>query len=149
MRLDELKQRIALASPAQLIVITYELLIQHMANAVQDFDTEAFPIHLEKARACVNELSAALNLEIPMSAALLRLYMYINQLLIRAQMENETAPVTEAQKLINHMLNAWQEIAASTNAASNDKTMFAGLTYTKNGGLSEYEPDEPGRGYLA
>ena len=145
----EMQQRIALASPAQLVVITYELLLRHLSDAARDFDTVLFAMRLEKARACVNELSAALNLELPVSAELLQLYVYVNKLLIRAQMENSAKPVAEACRIIEHLLTGWRELAASSDTAANDKTMYAGLTYTKTGALSEYEPDGSARDYLA
>jgi len=144
---DEYTQRIALASPAQLVVITYELLIGHLMDAKDAIGTEGFTDALAKARACVNELSAALNLELSLSAELLQLYIYINKLLIRAQMENSTECVEEALKIAVHLLAGWRDIEAAPDVQNRDKGMYAGLTYTKNGVLSEYEPDGAERGY--
>jgi len=147
MRQDEMKQRIALASPAQLVVITYEILCGHLAESARLHGSEGFPEALEKARACLNELSAALNLEIPVSAELLQIYIYMNKLLIRAQMENAAEHVAEAQKIAQKLLDGWCEIAAAPEGQGKEKAMYAGLTYTKDGALSEYDPDETGRGY--
>jgi len=143
-----MKQRIALASPAQLVVITYEILLSHLAGASAEYGTDGFAARLEKARMCLNELAAALNLEIQLAAPLLKLYTYVNQLLIRAQMENDTAPVAEAEKIAAQLLEGWRGAAGGT-APANDKSVYAGLTYTKDGALSEYEQGNPDRGYLA
>ena len=144
---DEMKQRIALASPAQLVVITYELLLGHLAEAEKAYGTEGFVPALEKVRACVNELSAALNLEQAVSLELLQIYIYMNKLLIRAQMEDSLACAGEVRRLASHLLGGWRALADAPAGQNPDKTMYAGLTYTKDGALSEYDPDDGTRGY--
>jgi flagellar protein FliS len=115
-------ERIKTATPAELIVINYELLIMYLDDAAEDAerdDGDAFQGSLLKARRFLIELQTALDMEMEISQNLTTLYIYINGLLIESARTGQTEPLTEAKKLLGALLESWR-VAASEYSAPAD-----------------------------
>ena len=155
---QEYIEQIENATPLQLIIINYELLLAHINDATQKkARTKEAEAAIEKARKCVEELHASLSLEVEFSLDLANLYLYINKLLIHAGMKRDDDEknrlLHEAAKIAGGLFDAWCKLEADVKllekAAANTPPIFAGLTYGKDGQLNEFEDEDPNRGYRA
>jgi flagellin-specific chaperone FliS len=148
--------RIENATPMQLVVINYELLLFFMdeASAVAA-GTPACTTALESARAATAELHAALDMDIEFSKDLGNLYIFINKCLIHAGMkrtdEEKNALLAEARHVASELFEAWQTLDSDPKLyerlLGSSQKIFAGLTYGKDGKLEEYQDFDPDRGY--
>ena len=153
---QDFAKRIENATPMQLTVINYELLLYFMDEArAAAVGTPECATALERARAATAELHAALDMNIEFSKDLGNLYLYINKCLIHAGMKRndaeKNAQLVDARGIVTEMLEAWQTLNEDPelykrHLADNQK-IFAGLTYGKDGQLEEYQDFDPDRGY--
>ena len=148
--------RIENATPMQLTVINYELLLFFMDEAsVAAAGTPECAAALESARAAIAELHAALDMDIEFSKDLGNLYLFVNKCLIHASMkrndDEKNAQLAEARGIVAELHEAWQTLNADEGLyqrlLGSDQKVFAGLTYGKGGKLEEYQDFDPNRGY--
>ena len=140
--------RISAANPVMLVVITYELILDFIAEAASSEGEEA-QAHINRAREAVMQLMVALNFEYEMSQDLFDMYLYVNKLLNAATYGDGT--LEEAASIIRSLKESFEAIEKSQKDLSpvmeNAQPIYAGLTY-KDGKLSEFV-DEDGRGFKA
>ena len=153
---QDFEKRINDATPMQLTVINYELLLFFMDEAkAAAAKTPECVAALEKARAALSELHATLDMDVEFSKDLGNLYIFVNKCLIHAGMkrtnDEKNAELTEARGIIAELLEAWQTLEADKDLyeklLGNSPKIFAGLTYNKDGKLEEYQDFDPDRGY--
>jgi len=112
---------------------------------------------LKSAQNAVAELHASLDMDIEFSKDLGNLYIYINKCLIHAGVKREgydddkNAQLSDARGIVTELLKAWQTLETDEDLyekllGSNQK-IFAGLTYGKDGQLSEFQDFDPDGGY--
>jgi len=154
---EEYMARIANATPLQLIVIIYELAVGYIDTAIAaKTQSDELKVAVEKARAAVSELFSSLDMDITQPAEdLANLLLYVNRLLIRAGLKRgnaeKNALLSDAREILKGLLDAWQELEADDALAEkifeNAPQVFAGLTYSKDGKLTEFTDEKPDRGY--
>lgn len=138
----ELKQeytlKITQANKTQLIAILYEMILIYTDEAKcahgEGSRTE-FREAIRKARGCVNELLASLNLEQGLAMNFLQLYLYVNRELAAAEVRNTTEPFDHIEKVIGGLHGAYKklgEMDTSGPVMENVQAVYAGLTYGKN-----------------
>lgn len=103
------------ASPHKLIVMLYEGAIRFSSQAVKsmkDGNIVQTNEYLKKAQDIIYELIACLNLKDggEIAANLNKIYLYVIDLLVKANMEKKVEYVTEAIGLINSIKSAWEQI---------------------------------------
>ena len=138
----ELKQKYTLkitqANKTQLITILYEMLLIYAQEAEEAYDREdrmEFRESIRKARGCVNELLGSLNFEYGLAANFLQLYLYVNRELIKAEVQNQKAPLENAEKVIRGLHGAYEKLEVMDTSGpvmQNVQTVYAGLTYGRN-----------------
>ncbi|MCI6552627.1 MAG: flagellar protein FliS [Lachnospiraceae bacterium] len=138
----ELKQKYTLkitqANKTQLITILYEMLLIYTDEAEEAYDREdrmEFRESIRKARGCVNELLGSLNFEYELAANFLQLYLYVNRELIKAEVQNQKAPLENAEKVIRGLHGAYEKLEVMDTSGpvmQNVQTVYAGLTYGRN-----------------
>ncbi|WP_058486681.1 flagellar export chaperone FliS [Defluviitalea phaphyphila] len=143
------------ATPGQLIVITYELIIEAINEAEKKIpvtDEKDFKRSIEKAQNLLRELMESLDLSYEISYDLMSLYLYINKLIINSYITKKKEPLEEAKKLLNILLVGWKEVVSKeeqkTPVMENTQKIYAGLTYGK-GNLNESVIEENNRGFKA
>ena len=148
--------RIENATPMQLIVINYELLLLFMDEAsVAAAGTPECVAALESARGALAELHAALDMDIEFSKDLGNLYIFVNRCLIHAgtrrNNDEKNSQLAEGRGIVAELLEAWQTLDADEGLyeriLGSSQKIFAGLTYGKDGRLEEYQDFDPNRGY--
>ena len=147
--------QIANATPGQLIVITYELIIETLEEAQKQLavkDEKKFKRTIDKAQKLLRELMESLDLSYSISLDLMGLYLYINKMIIKSYITLKEEPLEEAKKLLNTLLIGWKEAVASEEVAGpvieNAQQIYAGLTYGK-GSLNESIMENANRGFKA
>lgn len=109
------KNKYETASPHRLITMLYDGAIRFMNQSIAHIESqniEATNQSLNKAQDIINELIACLNFEQGNEVAvnLSSLYTYVNQLLIKANIQKSTAPIEEALTIVKEIREAWQAI---------------------------------------
>ena len=122
---------IANASRGELLCITYELLLEQIEMAIKSEENERKK-HLEKSVQVIKMLVGDLNFEIPLSAELFRIYVYVQGILIQAKTNHK---LEEAYDLIYKIYEAFKKIASEEvnkkPSMENAEIIYAGLTYGK------------------
>ena len=145
--------RINGATPAQLVVLTYELTEKFLGLALVSGETEKelFAQYVEKAKSGITQLIGGLNFKYELSQVLYDIYLYIIRILTRAYLRYSRGDAEEALALLKMLSEGFvyavnQETTPAPSAES--VQVYAGLTYQKDG-LAEYIRQDDGRGYKA
>jgi flagellar protein FliS len=152
-KLKEYAVRVTSATPLGLTVLTFELIADCAAaakDALTREEPELFRKYAEKARSALLQLMNALDFEEPLSAQLLRVYIYVDSCLSSAYFGKRADKLDEAGKLVRILLESFRSLpdGGEAPAMENAERIFAGLTY-KNGKLGEYVDSGENRGYQA
>lgn len=114
-----LNNSVQTATPTQLLLMLFDGCIRFCKlsmQAIEHKDYEAAHTNLCKAQAIINELVASLDKNIPLSSDLERIYDYMNNLLIQANMKKEKEPVEEVLGYLIEFKETWAEAAKKANA---------------------------------
>lgn len=156
---DELKQQFALritqANKSELVVILYEMFLTYIGDAKEDLkgqDFKTFRLNIQRARGCLKELMASLNYNYEPASSLLSLYVYINKLLVEADIHREEKPLSECEKIMQKLHSAYDTVSKEDHSApvmGNAQTVYAGLTYSKNDLSVNLDEGSGNRGFFA
>ena len=140
--------RVANATRGELLCITYELLLENIEAArIQEDQRE---IYRQKAIEILQILAEGLDLEYTLASDLLRLYIYVQGLLLRARVTDQQ--LEEAYSIISSLYEAYQEVNKQQNETSvsmqNAEVVYAGMTYGKTD-LDELVLTDRNRGFKA
>lgn len=148
--------RVTQANQSELTVITYEIVLKYIADAIDAIDNndkDNYRLYNTKSREFLRELMAALTYTDEVSFNLIRIYGFVHKLLVKAEHSMDKANLETASRLLNTLLEAFRKVAGSDNSPAvmmNTQQVYAGLTYGK-GYLNETTLDNniTGRGFQA
>jgi len=158
--------RTSQASRSELVVILYDIILEdirasrEILSGIDESDQEKkrseilkFRKELKQAQKVMNELMSALDFHYKLSFELRRLYVFINQELIRAERSNTTEPLILVEQMVQKLKSAFAEVAkedTSGPVVQNAQHLAAGLTYGKSR-LNEIciDLNDPNRGFTA
>lgn len=141
-RIKSYQNRIIQANKEQLLLITFELLLQEIDQAIHALDEEheeRFNLTMVRVHKFHRELTDNLDMNYELSKTLMTLYIYMNQKLIEASLRLEKEPLIEVKKLVEIISEGFQKAAEegqSESLVQNAQKVYAGLTYGK-GTLNE------------
>ena len=103
-----------------MLLMLYEGAIQHLKKAIQYLEEKNIAKkgeHISKAHAIVNELLNTLDYEVggKIAADLDRLYNYMIQQIIQANMNNTVEPLQSTLKLLETLLDGWKTAVEQFN----------------------------------
>ena len=81
-QINEFSLRISQSNKTQIVVITYEIIINYLDSArisIDNSNVTDFVFNVKKARQFINQLSSALDFKYKISFDLMNLYMYANE----------------------------------------------------------------------
>ena len=139
-------RRISNANRAQLITVVYDMALDYMAEgreAIGKEDWDNTDAALTHARACLDDLIGALDMQYEMSRGLMELYLFCKRELSAAQGRRDASRVANAKTVIDKLRGAWIQIEDRDDSEAsfdNAQTVYAGLTYGK-GTLNESVAD--------
>lgn len=111
------------ANRGQLLIMLYEAAIQNVKKAslaIDKKDIAAKGLAIGKAHDIINELSITLDFEVGGDIArnLERLYNYMTELLVKANLESSRQHLETVQKLMETLLSGWKEAVNQVNQSS-------------------------------
>src|SRR6266496_162960 len=111
---------ITTANRGQILIMLYEAAIQNVKKATMAIEKKDIPgkgVAIGKAHDIINELSNTLNFEVGGEIArdLERLYNYMTEQLVKANIESSIDALREVQKLMETLLSGWKEAVVQVN----------------------------------
>ena len=118
------------ASPIELVVLLYDAAISSLQKAQEHIaarNIEARTRCLNKAAAVITELQANLNFQAggTIAPSLDRLYQYMKNSIVHANLRQETGPLVESVRLLTNLRSAWIEIARTEACTKKENTLEA------------------------
>ena len=114
-----LKDSVSTASPQRLVVMLYDGLVHDLQLAQQGVATgDVALVHtrLIRAQAIVTELQGSLDVSAWAGAAdLSRLYTYVLELLVDANVRKDAEPVAQALAVVEPLQDAWRQALGATS----------------------------------
>ena len=146
--------RISQANRTGLVAITFEIIGENIKEAIKrsgDGDVPGFRKELKGAQGFLAELIRSLDYRYPISLELLRLYEYVQRILVSSEVSGKDRGLKSALGVTEGLGSAFSEIAGqddSGNVMENTQKIYLGLTYGK-GTLNESDLSSSGnRGFL-
>ena len=139
-------ERIKNATPVQLIVITFELIIVNIEDAKENVDNEnKFEMHIKKAQDFLMQLMTSLDMSYKISSELLNIYLYANKLLHNSFFSKNLVELGDALDILNGLLDSFLVIAQDEiENGPMDHQAFSSFIY-KNGMIDEVILDDAKR----
>ncbi len=114
------------ATRGQILIMLYEGAIRHVkkaAAAIEKKDLAAKGAAIGKAHDIINELLNTLDFDVGGQVAidLERLYNFITEQLVKANMESSKEILLNLQKILETLLGAWKEAVEKVNKGSSPK----------------------------
>lgn len=146
--------KISNASPLQLVIINYEIILDYLDSSKECVDDDKkFTLYVNKAREFLAELRASLNMKYEISFQLMSLYNYVDQQISYYIFNKKEECVKNCENVLIPLLEGWRAIEKDetdkTPLMSNTQQIYAGLTYGRNGQLSEFVDTDVKRGFKA
>ena len=141
--IKEFSLRIAESSKTELIVITYDIILNYIETAQESYNNsnlEDVVFNLQKAKQFVNNLSSCLDFRYSIAHDLLRLYIYINNCLLKDIIKREPQNADNIKGIISKLRESYQEISPldkSGKVMKNSEQVYVGYTYGKTSTLNE------------
>ncbi len=154
-RQKDFARRISQANKTELVVITYDIILEEIDGGVKAFaqdGKEEGRAALKSAQKFLAELMSVLDYKYAISKRLLNLYEYVQRMLVASDIAGEDRGLDGAKNVISGLRKAYAEIAPRDESGAvmeNSQNVYAGLTYGK-GSLNEMNmSDGSNRGFLA
>lgn len=115
------RNKILTASPAELTLLLYEGAIKFCNIAIiamEQGDLEKTHINIKKVEDIIMEFQATLNRKYPVAEDFDRIYKYIYDLLIEANIKKDKAFLELALKELRGMRDTWKEVMAKAKQSS-------------------------------
>lgn len=138
-QINEFSMRISQSNKTQIVVITYEIIINYLDSAeeaMNNSNIDGFVFNVKKARQFLNQLSAALDFRYGISVELMNLYMYANECLIKSEMKKQDVNLKVVRDMMCRLMSAFEEVSrqdTSGPAMQGGEKVYEGLTYGRNG----------------
>lgn len=101
------------APPNQLLIMLYEGAIRFTKAGIEGIhkrNLEMTNTNLKKAQAVINELTASLNYDYPISKDLARIYEYMLHQLIQSNMRKDAALAKEVLAHLEDLRDTWKQV---------------------------------------
>lgn len=104
--------RITQANQSELVVITYEIILEHIKDAQEAFanhDMILYSCALESAQEFLKELMVALDFKYEISRNLMSIYIFVNKVLIESKMKKNPELLSRIKKILENLLFSFKE----------------------------------------
>ena len=137
-QINEFSMRISQSNKTQIVVITYEIIINHLDSGMISFDNKNvtdFVFNIKKARQFLNQLSSSLDFTQKISFELMNLYMYANDCLVKSEIKQQNVNLSTVRDMMEKLREAFEIVSKDDKSMSvmqGGEKVFQGLTYEKN-----------------
>lgn len=107
--------KVLTATPAELTLMLYDGAVKFANRAVDALEKKNYEntnINIQRCRAIIVELMSTLNFKYPVAEDFKRMYDYIFNLLVKANMEKDMESLQRALEEIRGMRDVWKEVMA-------------------------------------
>lgn len=152
---QEFTLKISQANKTAMITILYEMVLVYVGEAKEAFttsDSKAFREAIRKIRGCIKELMGSVNLETELGMHFLELYIFMNRLLVRADIKFNVEPLEHVEKWISQLHDAYKQLEKQDTTGAvmgNAQEVYAGLTYGKEALTENLSDQGRNRGFQA
>ena len=135
--------RIANSSKTELIVITYDIILNYVDAATQAYtveDLDAVVFNLQKAKQFLNNLSSCLNFEYGISYELMNLYIYMNNCFVRDIAKRNPESAETIKFIIEQLRASFDTVSVNDTSGrvmKNSERVYVGYTYGRTSTLNE------------
>lgn len=148
--------RITQANRSELVVITFDLIIDSIEEAKKAFEAEDFLTYdreLKRVQKLLNELMGSLDHRFPIAKDLFQLYSFSNRRVIVALFKRQPELLDTVISIMDKLRVGFEGVAkedTSSPVMANTQKLYAGLTYGKHA-LDEVfvNVNEASRGFRA
>ena len=105
--------KVLTATPAELTLMLYDGAVKfanRAVDALEKKDYENTNINIQRCRAIIVELMSTLNFKYPVAEDFKRMYDYIFNLLVKANMDKDMEALQRALEEIRGMRDVWKEV---------------------------------------
>lgn len=116
------RNKILTASPAELTLLLYEGAIKFCNIAIiglEQNDIEKVHVNIKKAEDIIVEFQSTLNRKYPVAEDFDRIYRYIYDLLVEANIKKDKVMLERALEELRGMRDTWKEVMAKTKSSGN------------------------------
>lgn len=103
-------ERIKSASPIQLVLITYELIIANLIDAKNAEEEHVYEMHIKKSQNFLMQLMTSLNMTYSISNNLLNIYLYVNKMLSDAYFNKDEFLIDTSLELLNSLNESFEYV---------------------------------------
>ena len=141
--IKEFSLRIAESSKTELIVITYDIILNYIEaaqKAFEDGNPDDVVFNLQKAKQFVNNLSSCLDFRYSIAQELIRLYIYVNNCLLKDIVKREPQNADNIKEIVKKLRESYHEISPLDNSGKvmkNSEQVYVGYTYGRTSTLNE------------
>ena len=142
--------RISQATRSQLVVITYDIIIDYLNDAINKKDNSEYKESLHMAMRGIDQLIIGLDMDYEVSVQLYQLYNYMKRLLISAQVSIDCDRINEVISMLQRLRAAFFEVSrqdTSEAVMKNTQKVYSGLTYSRFGANETAQDTLVNRGY--
>lgn len=147
---DEIKEfsmRIAQSNKTQLVVISYEIIVNYIESAQSSENEKDFIFNIQKAQQFLNDLTSALDYSYEISYDLLSLYSYANSCFVKSIAKKQQCDLDTVKNMMLKLRESFEKVSKEDKSGpviKNVEPVYAGITYGKN---SLNETVSPGSTY--
>lgn len=148
--------RITQANRSELVVITFDLIIESIEEAKKSFEVADYLIYekeLKRVQKLLNELMGSLDHKFPISRDLFQLYSFANRRVVDALFKRQPELLDTVVSIMEKLRVGFEGVAKEDTSGpvmGNTQKLYAGLTYGKHA-LDEVfvNANEASRGFKA
>ena len=148
--------RITQANRSELVVITYDVIIDSIQEAKKSFEAEEYLMYekeLKRVQKLINELMGALDHRFPISRDLFQMYSFANRRVIDALFKRQPELLDTVVSIMGKLRVGFEGVAKEDKSGpvmGNTQKLYAGLTYGRHA-LDEVfvNANEANRGFRA
>lgn len=145
--INEFSKRIAQSNKTQLVVITYEIIVNYLDTAKSSENERDFIYNLQKAQQFLNDLISSLDYSYELSYDLLSLYGFANRSITKSIARNDDCDLETVKNMMLKLRDSFDKVSREDKSGAvlkNVEPVYAGITYGKN---SVNEITAPGSTY--
>lgn len=127
--------RITQANKSELVVITFDLIIESIEEAKLCFEKKDFLTYdreLKRVQKLLNELMGSLDHRFPIAKDLLQLYSFSNRQVVLAMFKRKPELLDHVISIMQKLRTGFEGVAKEDTSGpvmANTQTLYAGLTY--------------------
>ena len=142
--------RISQATRSQLVVITYDIIMDYLNEAIDKKDGSEYKESLHMAMRGIDQLITGLDMNYEVSAQLYQLYIYMKRTLISMQVLIDCNKLNRIISMLKKLRAAFLEVSmqdTSEPVMKNTQKVYSGLTYSRSGANETAQDTLGNRGY--